>query len=237
MKKEIIYSENSDTDNKLGALVTFVAFLIVFYWMQEAILSFSTQILIIVVNVFVFHRAQLKIKEISQWIHPSIYSIPPFKISNLVRWNLFALSPLLNRYKIEVEKRSILESRVKNSKKEIKKISDTINDLNNKISRCQANNPEKTLSLASKTEINVLLEKISNEIKRRDEVEAKRSKLEMEIKKKDKQLYQLREDARVIILKSKKGHNKKYEEEVEVAEEQRKIMTLIKPPEDTEGNK
>lgn len=222
MKNDMLCREPRDKDN-IGAIIIFAAFFIMSYWMQDFILSISTQILMIAVIIFVLHHAQSKTKEISQWIQPSIYSIPPANIPNIVFWNIFAISPLFNRYKSEFKKRCKLENQVQDSKNEINKISGIINDLNDKKSRCKADNPEESLSLASKTEINILSEKISNQTKKKNKKMEECLKLEISIENKGHTLNKLKEDARVIVItKSKKSYNEKYEKEVKSEEEKKK---------------
>jgi len=216
MSKKFLHDERGDDGEICGGIVGVVIVLAIIYYIIMFILSILTQILIIVIIAFVVYRVHSKQNEITKWIQPSIVSLTESEISRLVLSNLFCVAPIHNRYNIEYKKYNDFESKLQNLKKELKQTSDAIEDYQQKIRICK--NRGEPISPATKTEIGILRDKISNETDNKDRLENQYSNLENLMNKKRDELDKLEKDVHGYIIGHKEGYKKKYEEEEEAWE-------------------
>ena len=216
MRKKFLHDERGDGDEICGGIIAVVIILAIIYYIIMFILSILTQILIIAIITFVVYRVHSKQNEITKWIQPSIVSLTEPEISRLVLSNLFCVAPIYNRYNVEYRKYNEFENKLQNLRKEIKQTSDTIEDYQKKIKICK--NRGEPISPATKTEIGILHDKISNETDNKYRLESQYSDLENLMKKKGDELDKLKKEAHGFIIGRKEGYKKKYEEEEEAWE-------------------
>jgi len=219
MIKDFLHDERGDGEEICGGIIAIVIVLAIIYYIIMFILSIFTQILIIAIIVFVVHRVHSKQNEIIKWIQPSIESMTKAEISSVIFLNLFHVAPIYNRYNNKYKKFNELETKLHNVKKEIERTSDGIEDHQKKIRICK--NRGEPISPATKTEIGILRDKISNETDNKDRLENQYSNIENLMKKKRYELDKLKNDAHGFIIGHKKGYKEKYEKE-EVAWEREK---------------
>lgn len=216
MNKKFLHDERADEGEICGGIVGVVIVLAIIYYIIMFILSILTQILIVAIIAFVVYRVHSKRNEITEWIQPSIVSMTEPEISSVVFLSLFHIAPIYNRYNNEYKKYSELKNELQNLKKEIWRTSSTIEDYQKKIRICK--NRGEPISPATKTEIGILRDKISNETDNKDRLENQYSNLENLMKKKGDELDKLKKDAHGFIIGHKKGYKEKYEKEEETWE-------------------
>ena len=220
MNKKFLYDESADEGEICGGIVGVIIVLAIIYYIIMFILSILTQILIVAIIAFVVYRVHSKRNEITEWIQPSIESMTEPEISSVVFLNLFHIAPIHNRYNNKYKKYNGFKNELQNLKKEIWRTSGTIEDYQKKIRICK--NRGEPISPATKTEIGILRDKISNETDNKDRLKNQYSNLENLMKKKGDELDKLKKDTHGFIIGHKKGYQEKYEKEEEAWEGEEK---------------
>ena len=218
MSKKFLHDERGDDGEICGGIIGVVIVLAIVYYIIMFILSILTQILTVAIIVFVVYRVHSKRNKITEWIQPSIVSMTEPEISSVIFLNLFHVAPIYNRYTNEYKKYNELENELQNLKKEIWRTAGTIEDYQKKIMICK--NRGEPISPATKTEIGILRDKISNETDNKGRLENQYSNLENLMKKKGDELDKLTKDAHGFIIGHKKGYKEKYEKEEETWEQE-----------------
>ena len=210
MRQKILHDQKGDDEicgAICGGIIAIGIIITIIYYVIMIILSILTQILIIAIIAFVVYRVHSKRNEITEWIQPSIVSMTEPEISSVVFLSLFHVAPIYNRYNNEYKKYNGLENELQNLEKEIWRTSGTIDDYQKKIRICK--NRGEPISPATKTEIGILRDKISNETDNKDRLENQYSNLENLMRKRGDELDKLKKDTHGFIIGHKKGYKKK----------------------------
>ena len=220
MRKDFWHDERGDEGDICIGVIVIVGIIVIIYHIIMFILTYLTQILIIATIAFVIYYVYSKQKEITKWIQPSIVSQTESETSRLVLLNLFYILPIYNRYNNEYRRYKGFENELQNLENGIERTSDTIEDYQKKIMICK--NRGEPISPATKTEISILRDKISNETNNKERMENQHSNLKSLMKKKRDELDKLKNDAHGIIIGSKNGYKEKYKEEEDAWEREKR---------------
>ena len=211
MRKNFWQDERGEEGDICIGVIAIVAILVIIYYIILFILTYLIQILIIVTIALVVYYVYSKQKEITKWIQPSIVSQTESETSRDVLLNFFYIWPIYNKYNNEYRRYNGLEKGLQNLENGIKRTLDTIEDYQKKIMICK--NRGEPISPATKTEISILRDKISNETSIKDRLENQHSNLKNLMQKKRDELDKLKNDVHGIIIGSKNGYKGKYKEE------------------------
>ncbi|RZB29480.1 MAG: hypothetical protein AEth_01115 [Candidatus Argoarchaeum ethanivorans] len=211
-----------DGEEICGGIIAVVIILAIIYYVIMFILSILTQILLVATIVFVAYRVHSKRNEITDWIDPSIVSLPRSEIFTIVLLNLFHVAPMYNRHKYENEKYNQIENKIENLNEDLMRTSNIVGDYRRKISILETNNEDRIISASTKAEIGILLENISKETANKKRLEKELSSLYSLLKTKKDELDKLKDGARGSIIGHKKGYEEKYKEAKIAAEKEAK---------------
>ena len=211
MRKNFWQDERGDEGEICIGVLAIAAILVIIYYIILFILTYLIQILIIVTIALVVYYVYSKQKEITKWIQPSIVSQTESETSRDVLLNFFYIWPIHNKYNNEYRRYNGLENGLQNLENDIKRTLDTIEDYQRKIIICK--NRGEPISPATKTEISILRDKISNETNIKDRLKNQHSNLKNLMQKKRDELDKLKNDVHGIIIGSKNGYKGKYKEE------------------------